>query len=367
MILNYYIGPKNSVMTDLYKNILRSFNNPSNHIIISSKYDEDEMINLGYKNIVIDDITSVQNLKLDIKLFKFIYRVYKKCIETKCTDVFILCENNWSIIFLYPIIKFLRLNFIIWIHDPELHSGERKKIKAARFIIDKFIIKNSKNIIVSYNEAKKIVSSKYNYKEEKIRTIFLPELPNMNYKDFETNNLRYDCIFYGRIEEYKGIDILIKAISIIKNKKNKKIKVCIVGRGKQSQEIWSLIEKLNLNVNIDFFNKYVEDYKLAELISQSKIVVLPYKDATGSQTVQIANYYKKIVVANKVGCFRDYIKNNVNGILIDEINEEKLAETICKVIDESYLSNFDYDKMQQFYRQNFSIKSFIFNLEKILN
>ena len=107
------------------------------------------------------------------------------------------------------------------------------------------------------------------------------------------------------------------------------VKLLIVGRGREDSGISRQVEKLD---NVDFINEYVPNRKLAEYIKQSRYVILPYKTATGSQTIQLANYYNKLVLATNVGCFPEYVSNGENGFLIKMLNYDCLKEAMKKII-----------------------------------
>ena len=137
--------------------------------------------------------------------------------------------------------------------------------------------------------------------------------------------------FYGRIEEYKGLNLLLDAM---KDPEMQHIRLLSVGRGSDDQQIRKIVNSL---VNVKFINDYVPDKELAKYIKQSRFVILPYKSATGSQTITIANYYEKMVLATKVGCFPEYIQEGKNGFFIDSYTKEDIKKAMLKMacIDES--------------------------------
>lgn len=89
-------------------------------------------------------------------------------------------------------------------------------------------------------------------------------MPEMEFHEIKNSKFvcEYDFIFWGRIEEYKGLDLLIDAIQNYKN-----IKLLIIGNGKEAEKI----KKLTKNaLNITFINKYVENKELATYIMRCK-------------------------------------------------------------------------------------------------
>ena len=96
--------------------------------------------------------------------------------------------------------------------------------------------------------------------------------------------------------------------------------------------------------NIEFVNEYVSNRQLAEYIMTSRYVILPYRNATGTQTIQLANYYGKMVLATKVGCFTEYIKEGINGYFIDDNTKESLIVAMRKRLEYNVI---DKDKMNE--------------------
>ena len=118
-------------------------------------------------------------------------------------------------------------------------------------------------------------------------------------------------------------------MDVFKCKELNNLNLLIVGRGKEDKKISKIVDKME---NVTFINRYVSNEDLAKYIKQSKYVILPYVTATGSQTVQIANYYEKMVLATKVGCFAEYIKEGRNGIFIENRDYVSLKKAVLNIM-----------------------------------
>jgi Glycosyltransferase len=142
-------------------------------------------------------------------------------------------------------------------------------------------------------------------------------------KKFNLNKESLDVLFFGRLENYKGIDTLVKAYEVLK-KENLKIKLTIAGRGKIDKDLENKINKLG----IIFKNYWISNEELCQLIENSDVLVAPYKNATQSGMVGVALAYGVPIIATNVGSFSEYIKDGVNGFLIDVDDHLGLAEKI---------------------------------------
>ena len=124
-----------------------------------------------------------------------------------------------------------------------------------------------------------------------------------------------DILFFGRLEPYKGLDVLLEAVRILRLR-GRPVTVTIAGPGKLA---------LPAVEGVTVENRFVTDRELAELVAASRIVVMPYRDATGSQVPQTAFVYGTPVVATSVGCLPEYVEHGVTGLLVPPDNAEALA------------------------------------------
>lgn len=345
MIITILFGTEKSAIADLYKNLINSFKGKKDIICIYPK---------GYKgeyneNFILkeDDFTEKSMIERIYKLFVYLFSIKKIANKQKNKNALIFHEGDFLSIFSAIFLKLIGFNINVWVHDPIAHLGESKKNKFIRWIAFHTYIKKAKNIIVSYEKAKKILIKEYKISLEKIKVINLPQMQEMEFEDIRNDvniELKYDFIFYGRIEEYKGLDLLLE---VFKDKNLKNIKLLIVGRGKKDKEIK---EKITNFKNITFINEYVPNRDLAKYIMKSKFVILPYKTATGTQTIQIANYYNRMVLATKVGCFIEYINEGKNGLFIDKQEYNSLKKSILEILEykmdskQKLLINEEYKK-----------------------
>ena len=256
---------------------------------------------------------------------------YKRALDfIKATpyDVCFVVSPHPANLLLY---KWLRQDRIVaYVHDHYHHSG----IGLINLISQKanhyLYYKKSRKIIVACDFIKQdILKRGLMNDENKIEICELGLLDNLCFP-VKKHKEDIDVLFFGRIKYYKGLDILAEAVSTMNN-----IRVVIAGKG----DIWKECHLKGLPSNCEHLNQYVPDEKLAELIQRSKVVVLPYRDATGTQTIQSIFYYRKPIVATRVGCFPEYITNGKDGIIIEPENSRELASAISLLLSNCDMRN----------------------------
>ena len=222
-------------------------------------------------------------------------------------------------LFLFKIIPANKVLF--YLHDHEVHSGFPK--------FDTFLLNfqynylYSKNVvlIVSSNYMKKEILRKYsNLNPNRIKVIYLGLLDNLIFPIDKSLKEDIDVLFFGRIEYYKALDVLVN--SYISN--NQSYNCVIVGKG-NLKEVFGIE---HLPESITHINDYVPDEDLAKYIQRAKLVVMPYRDATGTQVIQSVFYYGKPIVATDVGCFPEYISDGEDGVIVLKENEKELNQAI---------------------------------------
>lgn len=171
-------------------------------------------------------------------------------------------------------------------------------------------------------------------------------------------NLNYPKIilFFGLVREYKGLDVLLKAMSLIKQSSD--VKLVIAGEFYQEKKIYDdLIEKYHISESVDVIDKFIDSEEVKYYFSAADAVILPYKDATQSGIVQVAVNFGKPLIGSNVGGLGEIIKDGQNGYLIEKNNPEQLADAIVKF----YAENKETEFMQNIKKEaeNYSWTKFV--------
>jgi len=166
-------------------------------------------------------------------------------------------------------------------------------------------------------------------------------------------------LFFGFIREYKGLDTLIEAVNLIKDKLN--FTLLVAGEFyTDKQKYLDLIDKYNLHDKIKLFTDFIPTEDVKYYFCASDVVVLPYKDATQSGIIQIANNFNKPIIATNVGGLGEVIKDGVNGYLRSPNNPNEIAQAILQFYAENKELEFS-DKIKA-EKDKYSWDNFIENI-----
>lgn len=129
------------------------------------------------------------------------------------------------------------------------------------------------------------------------------------------------CIgFFGRIEVYKGLDLLIEAFE---NTHTDDLKLLIAGKG---QIAATLLNRIDNNPNIELINRYIGDDEFEGLMKRIDFAVLPYKRASQSGVIPMCFAAGKTVIATNVGALSEQVPCGTG--IITEVDSGKIASAI---------------------------------------
>lgn len=218
------------------------------------------------------------------------------------------------------------------VHDPIPHSSDtalKTRILYAlqhKLIRNKIILNSTQRdefIRLNKFDPKRVIVSKFgafDYMQS-----YLP-------KDFQEPKERKTILFFGRIEEYKGVEYLLEAFNKISHK-HPDIKLIIAGKGELYWEP-SLHEN---KPQIEIINRFIPIEELAKLISNASCCVCPYKDATQSGVIMSSYALNVPMIASNVGGIPEWVKDNQNGLLVPPCNADALANALDKYLSDTSL------------------------------
>ena len=138
-------------------------------------------------------------------------------------------------------------------------------------------------------------------------------------------------LFFGFIRDYKGLDILLKAIAD-ERIKNSDIKLIVAGEFYNNSETYFELEKqLGLEGKIIWRTDFIADEQVKNYFCASDIIVQPYKTATQSGVTQIAYHFEKPMLVTNVGGLPEIVPNGKVGYSV-----EPEAKVIADAISDFY-------------------------------
>ena len=187
-------------------------------------------------------------------------------------------------------------------------------------------------------------------------------------KEQAKNNLKLEdkniLLFFGFIRDYKGLDILIEAFSIVR--KSIDVKLIVAGEFYELEEKYiKLIQKHKLEEAVILKKDFIPTSDVKYYFSASDAVVLPYKSATQSGIVQVAVNFCMPVIASNVGGIGEVIEDGKTGFIVEKENPEKLAQAIIRFYNEDREKEFS-DNMKSL-KEKYSWQNFVKGMFELIN
>jgi len=146
------------------------------------------------------------------------------------------------------------------------------------------------------------------------------------------NNLNIKCdggliLFFGFIRQYKGLDLLIKAMSD-QRIKDLGIKLLIAGEFYEpKQKYTDLIASADLAEHIIIHDQFIPENQIPYYFSAVDVLVQPYISATQSGVTPLAFHFDLPMIVTNVGGLKEVVVDKSTG-LVTEPNPTSIANSI---------------------------------------
>lgn len=124
-------------------------------------------------------------------------------------------------------------------------------------------------------------------------------------------------LFFGFIRHYKGLDILLEALSDPRIREQR-IRLLVAGEFYENAAPYhELIRKHGLEDAVILHTRFIEDENVKYYFSAADAVVLPYRAATQSGIAPLAYHFECPMLATRVGGLPETISAGKTGLLAD--------------------------------------------------
>jgi glycosyltransferase involved in cell wall biosynthesis len=145
-------------------------------------------------------------------------------------------------------------------------------------------------------------------------------------------------LFFGFIRKYKGLDILLEAMSYLKKYSSLNIKLLVAGEFYEDRKSYDdIIDQKDLSGNIILRTNFIADSEVKYYLSAADFVIQPYRNATQSGVTPLAYHFEKPMLVTNVGGLPSLVPDGKVGLIA-----EPNAEDISKKILDLYNTGEEY-------------------------
>lgn len=139
-------------------------------------------------------------------------------------------------------------------------------------------------------------------------------------------------LFFGFIRKYKGLDLLLDAVSVLKKSGTDAahIKLLVAGEFYEDEKPYQeQIEKLGIQENLILRTNFIPDSEVKYYLCAADAVIQPYRSATQSGVTPLAYHFEKPMVVTNVGGLPALVPDEKVG-LVTRPDPEAIAKGILR-------------------------------------
>ena len=163
-------------------------------------------------------------------------------------------------------------------------------------------------------------------------------------------------LFFGFIRDYKGLDILLRAMA---DERLAKLPVKLIVAGEfytKADPYLQLLSDLDLNKRVILHTDFIPNEKVNQYFSAADLVVQPYKSATQSGVTQIGYHFEKAMLVTNVGGLSEIIPDQKIGYVV-EPNASAIADAIVDFYQNKRQISFEQNIKEE--KKKFSWESMV--------
>ncbi len=146
-------------------------------------------------------------------------------------------------------------------------------------------------------------------------------------------------LFFGLVRRYKGVDILLDALS----RTTSDPYLVVAGEWYEDRkEAEAVIERAGMTDRVRLVDQYIADDDVANYFSAADVVVQPYRSATQSGVVQTAFHFARPVIVTGVGGLPEMVRHETDALVVAPEDPAALATAIDRLQDSDLLARLSH-------------------------
>jgi glycosyltransferase involved in cell wall biosynthesis len=182
-------------------------------------------------------------------------------------------------------------------------------------------------------------------------------------KNLNLNSNDKHLLFFGFVRKYKGLDLMLQAMSDIRIKAMG-IKLIVAGEFYDDiDEYHDLINDLDIKDNIILKSDFIDEADVKNYFCASDMITQTYRTATQSGVTQIAYHFDRPMLVTNVGGLAEIVPNNKVGYVTSK-NPTEIADAIIDFYHNNKEQEFSKNTASE--KDRFSWKSLIDGIESLI-
>ena len=272
-----------------------------------------------YESLVQFGLRSLQLPFLRLRFARYIH-------EHKIDVLFCTMDHLWNV-FITGVIRDSSTIYLLTVHDAIRHPGEDQGWR--RWLLRRDIHASDAAMVLTRSVG---ASLQVNYGYPADRT-FLSTLGHFGdgRSDVGMRSLPVNrsprLLFFGRILHYKGLDLMLQALTILR-REFPKLGLEVWGAG----DITPYQAALDAVGDVRVENRWIQEEEISGIFAATDLAVLPYREASQSAVVATAFAVGMPCVATPIPGLCEQVTDGVTGVIAAGNSPAEYAESVAMVL-----------------------------------
>ena len=257
----------------------------------------------------------------------FLRRRFARYIrEQKIDVVFCTMDHLWNA-FMTGVIRDSGAVYLLTVHDATRHPGEDQGWR--RWLLRRDIDASDAALVLTRSVGASLQAN-YGYPADRIFFSTLGHFGDSRF-DVSARSLPADrpprLLFFGRILHYKGLDLMLEALPILR-REFPKIGLDVFGAGdiRPYQAALAAVDDVRVE------NRWIEEEEIPGIFAASDLAVLSYREASQSAIVATAFAFGMPCIATPIPGLCEQVADGVTGVIATGNSPAEYAEAVAKVL-----------------------------------
>ncbi len=284
---------------------------------------------LGDAGVAIEPVETFYQRNLAHVTFGFIgarRRILRLLGELRPAAVVTLMPHIWSPL-LTPQIKRLGIRYSTIVHDAEPHPGD----PTAR--VTRWLVTDARyaDVVFTLSQAvKRQLAGQGTVHGGKLSQLFHPDLTSGGHavrRKLDPSQ-PFRLLFFGRIMAYKGLDVLIDAVKILRAQ-GTRVDLGVAGVG-NLEDLGGRLGEIGAEVA----NRWLPAEDVRDLLSRHDAMACSHVEASQSGVAALAFGNAMPVIAMPVGGIAEQVIDGQTGVMAGQVSATALAQAIKRIMEE---------------------------------
>ena len=268
------------------------------------------------------DLTKRQKIGLYFELFRKV---------TVFSPDLLHIHQNGELESIAMILRFWRLPVVLTIHDITTHPGADSQMKIRRRFIKAILVRRA-GIIHVHGEMllDKLLEINPTFA---CKSFVVPHGTLSLFKHWDKSSPEQEpqtCLFFGRMNKYRGLDNLCKISAALKMKVPA-VKIIVAGTGPELTKYKTEMKKQGI---FEIHDEFIPNSDIPVFFRRASLLLLPYHEASQSGVVLMGLSFGLPVVATAVGSIPEVIADGVQGCIVDKDDLEGFVDAMVVLLSD---------------------------------